>query len=452
MALKSFNKAGPSTDQLRILSSLVEKWRSYQVTELKRMAYVTGLICTRCGRSYSPKDHVLTCTEDEGRLNIEYDYDSMADKISREAFERRKGGLWKYHELLPIENEENIVSLGEVQTPLIRCRNLGKILGMRSLYLKDETKNPTASFKDRPMTVGVSKAVELGFNTTVSASSGNAAAALAAYSARAELACYTFVPEKASQGKIAQLSMFGAHVVRLRGLESGVDPTVTMLRLVCKRFGWYPCPSFALFNPYQAEGPKTMSYEIAEQLGWTTPDWVFAGVGSGALLAGNWKGFREFKRLGFVKGAPRMVAVQSTGCAPVVRAFEEQMDPNKILPWEHPESVATGLMDPLPWDGDAALKALHDSSGTAVKVTNEEILEAQRTLAKTEGVFAEPSGVAVLAGLTRLRNQGAVANDDCVVLEITGSGLKDLNVIGSAEAPLIDPDIEALKRVLKLKE
>jgi threonine synthase len=147
-----------------------------------------------------------------------------------------------------------------------------------------------------------------------------------------------------------------------------------------------------------------------------------------------------------------MVAVQSTGCAPVVRAFEEQMDPNKILPWEHPESVATGLMDPLPWDGDATLKALHDSSGTAVKVTNEEILEAQRTLAKTEGVFAEPSGVAVLAGLTRLRNQGAVANDDCVVLEITGSGLKDLNVIGSAEAPLIDPDIEALKRVLKLNE
>ncbi len=415
------------------------------------MAYVTGLRCTKCGELYSPEDRVFTCKRDEGRLDVEYDYDSTATRISREILERRRGGLWKYSELLPIENEENIITLGEVQTPLIRGKDLGKILGMRSLYLKDETKNPTASFKDRPMTVGVSKAVELGFNTTVSASSGNAAAALAAYSAKAGLACYTFVPEMASPGKIAQLNMFGAHVVRLRGLESGVDPTVTMLRLVCRRFGWYPCPSFALFNPYQAEGPKTISYEIAEQLGWTTPDWVFAGVGSGALLAGNWKGYEELKRLNLVNSQPRMVAVQSTGCAPVVRAFEEKMNPHNVVPWEHPDSVASGLMDPLPWDADAALKALHNSSGTAVKVTNEEILDAQRTLAKTEGIFAEPSGVAVLAGLTKLRSQGIIADDDCVVLEITGSGLKDLNVVGSVEAPLIDPDIEALQKVLNLK-
>jgi threonine synthase len=416
------------------------------------MTYVTGLRCTKCGKVYSPKDRVFTCKEDEGRLDIEYDYDSIATRISRQVLERRRGGLWKYRELLPIENEENIITLGEVQTPLIRCKNLAKILGMRSLYIKDDTKNPTASFKDRPMTVGVSKAVELGFDTTASASSGNAAAALAAYSAKAGVACYTFVPEMASPGKIAQLSMFGANVVRLRGLESGVDPTVTMLKLVCSRFGWYPCPSFALFNPYQAEGPKTMSYEIAEQLSWMTPDWVFAGVGSGALLAGNWKGYEELKRLGFAKNRPRMVAVQSTGCAPFVRAFVEKMDPHNIAAWEHPDSVATGLMDPLPWDGDAALKALYDSSGTAVKVTDEEILDAQKTLAKTEGIFAEPSGVAVLAALTTLRNQGTIADDDSVVLEITGSGLKDLNVIGSVEAPLIDPDIEALQRVLKLKK
>jgi len=416
------------------------------------MSYVTGLRCVKCGKLYLPKDRVFTCKEDEGRLDVQYDYDSMASRISRETLEWRRGGLWKYRELLPIENEENIVTLGEVQTPLIRCKNLGKIIGMRNLYLKDETKNPTASFKDRPMTAGVSKAVELGFDTTVSASSGNAAAALAAYSARAGLRCYTFVPEMASLGKIAQLSMFGAHVVRLRGLENGVDPTVTMLRLVCKQFGWYPCPSFALFNPYQAEGPKTMSYEIAEQLDWSTPDWVFAGVGSGALLAGNWKGYDELRRLGLVKALPHMVAVQSNGCAPVVRAFEEKMDPNKIVPWEHPNSVATGLMDPLPWDGDAALKAIHDSSGTAVKVSNEEILNAQRILAKTEGIFAEPSGVAVLAGLKKMKNQGKVTSDDCVVLQITGSGLKDLDVIRSAEAPLIDPDIEALQKVLKLKK
>jgi len=416
------------------------------------MTYVTHLRCTRCAATYAPKDRVLTCQHDDGRLDVEYDYASMVTKITREVFDNRRGGLWKYRELLPIENEDNIVSLGEVQTPLIHCKNLGRILGLRNLYVKDETKSPTASFKDRPMSVGVSKAVELGFDTTASASSGNAAASLAAYSAKAGLACYAFVPEMASPGKIAQLIMFGAHVVRLRGLESGVDPTVTMLRLVCKRFGWYACPSFGAANPYQAEGPKTMSYEVAEQLGWVTPDWVFAGAGSGSLFAGNWKGYEELRRLGLVSGFPHMVAVQSTGCAPLVRAFEEKMDPQKIVPWEHPDSVATGLMDPYPWDGDAALKAIQDSSGTAVKVTNEEILDAQRTLAKTEGIFAEPSGVAVLPGLRKLKDQGMIASDDSIVLEITGSGLKDLSVLGSAEAPLIDPDIEALQRVLKLKK
>ncbi len=416
------------------------------------MAYVARLRCAKCGQTYTPQDRVLTCEEDEGRLDIEYDYGALKNKLSRGFFEVRQGGLWKYRELLPIENEKNIVTLGEVQTPLLRCENLSKTLGLSNLYVKDETKNPTASFKDRPMTVGVSKAVELGFETVVSASSGNAAAALAAYSARAGLTCYTFVPEMASPGKIAQLNMFGAHVLRLRGLETGVDPTVTMLKLVCKRFGWYPCPSMGPFNPYQAEGPKTMSYEIVEQLGWTAPDWVFAGVGGGGLLAGNWKGYRELKRLGLAEGLPRMGAVQSTGCAPLVRAFEEKMDPQRIVPWEHPDSVATGLMDPFPWDGDAALKALHESSGTAVKVSNEEILEAQRILAKKEGIFAEPSGVTALAGLIKLRNQGKIASDDCIVVEITGSGLKDLDVIGTGEAPLIDPNIDDLQKVLSLKK
>jgi len=395
---------------------------------------------------------VLTCGKDEGRLEVEYDYASLARILSRDFFERRRGGLWKYRELLPIENENNIVSLGEVQTPLIRCQNLGKALGFGDLYVKDETKNPTASFKDRPMTVGVSKAVELEYDTVVGASSGNAAAALAAYSARAGLTCYAFVPEMASPGKIAQLNMFGAHVVRFRGLESGVDPTVTMLRIVSKRFGWYPCPSMGPFNPYQAEGSKTMSYEIAEQLCWTAPDWIFAGVGGGGLLAGNWKGYRELKHLGLVGSVPRMVAVQSTGCAPLVRAFEEKTDPHKIVPWEHPDSVATGLMDPYPWDGDAALIALHESRGTAVKVSNEQIMEAQRTLAKKEGIFAEPSGATALAGLKKLGDQGRIPRDDCVVVEITGSGLKDLNVIGSAQAPLIDPDVNQLQRVLGLKQ
>ena len=389
----------------------------------------------------------MTCHADGGRLSIEYDYASMATELGRKTLERRRGGLWKYVELLPIENKENIISVGEVQTPLILCRNLAKGLGLTHLYVKDETKSPTSSFKDRPMTVGVSKAVELGYDTVVSASSGNAAASLAAYSARAGLECYAFVPEITSPGKIAQLKMFGAHVVRVRGLENGVDPTITMLRLVCDRYAWYPCPSIGLFNPYQAEGSKTMSYEIVEQLDWRVPDWVFAGVGSGGLLTGNWKGYQEFRQLGLVEGFPHMVAVQPKGCAPLVRAFEDRIDPRKILPWEHPQSVASGLMDPYPWDGDAAIKTLRDSSGAAVRVTDEEILDAEKTLAKKEGIFAEPSGAAALAGLIKLVSEGRIPQDDTIVVEITGSGLKDLGVIEAAESPLIDPDIEALRKV-----
>jgi len=195
-----------------------------------------------------------------------------------------------------------------------------------------------------------------------------------------------------------------------------------------------------------------MSYEIMEQLDWTSPDWVFAGVGGGGLLAGNWKGYKELKRLGLTDVSPRMVAIQSTGCAPLVRAFEQKMDPHNIVPWEHPDSVATGLMDPFPWDGDTALKALQESSGTAVEVPDEEIMEAQRILAKNEGIFGEPSGVTALAGLMKLKSQGTIAGNDRVVVEVTGSGLKDLSIIGSAEAPLIDPDIEALQRVFELQK
>jgi len=194
-----------------------------------------------------------------------------------------------------------------------------------------------------------------------------------------------------------------------------------------------------------------MSFEIAEGLGWTTPDWVFVPVGAGGALAGNWKGYRDLEELGFSKSKPRMAAIQSAGCAPVVRAYEQAADPMKIRPWDRPESVASGLMDPFPWDGDAALKAVNQSHGTAAAVTNEEILEAQRLLAKTEGIFAEPSGVTSLAGLMKLVAADGVEKSDSVVVEITGSGLKDpeIAIRGITEIPLIGASIEELERVLK---
>ncbi|MGD0689192.1 MAG: threonine synthase [Candidatus Bathyarchaeia archaeon] len=407
--------------------------------------------CARCGREYEPGSGAIRCANhDDGRLDIFYDYEALRGAINIEALSRRPNGVWKYRELLPINDPKNIVSLGEGGTPFLRAHRLGEKLGLDNLWLLDDTRNPTASFKDRPMTVGVSKAVELGYRTVVSASSGNAAAALSAYSAKAGLRCITFVPEMTSIGKLAQLTMYGAHVVKVRGLESGEDPTVRMLKAVCDQNNWYPCPSFGPMNPYQAEGPKTMSYEIVEGLGWEVPNWVFVPVGAGGALAGNWKGYLDFQNLGFIKSMPRMAAVQSTGCAPVIRAYEQGADPKNIVPWEMADSIATGLMDPYPWDGDAALVAIRNSHGAAVAVSNDEILEAQRKLAKYEGIFAEPSGVTSLAGVIKEREN--IDRADCVVVEITGSGLKDPNVAtrGMPEIPIIDASMQELDRVLKL--
>jgi len=408
--------------------------------------------CARCGRHYEPNSGAIRCgNRDDGRLDIYYDYDALREEISQSELAKRERGVWRYRELLPINDPKNIVSLGEGGAPFIPASRLGHELGLERLWLLDDTRNPTSSFKDRPMTVGVSKAVELGYGTVVSASSGNAAAALSAYSAKAGLRCITFVPEMASGAKLAQLTMYGARVVRVRGLESGQDPTVKMLKEVCDRYGWYPCPSFGPLNPYQVEGPKTMSYEIVEGLGWTPPDWVFVPVGAGGALTGNWKGYLDFRELGFVNSLPRMVAVQSEGCAPVIRAYEQGDDPMKIKAWERPDSVATGLMDPFPWDGDAALKAVRESHGNAVSVSNEEILGAQRLLAKTEGIFAEPSGVTALSGLVKLVLANEIERQDAIVVEITGSGLKDPNIVmkGMPEIPVIDASLEQLGQVLK---
>ncbi len=414
-------------------------------------SFVNLMKCARCGKEYEPRSGAIRCVNhDDGRLDIYYDYEALRDVVTQEALSRRQRGVWKYKELLPVEDPKNIVSLGEGGAPFLAANRLGEKLGLDNLWLLDDTRNPTASFKDRPMTVGVSKAVELGYKTVVSASSGNAAAALSAYSAKAGLRCVTFVPEMASIGKLAQLTMYGAQVVKVRGLKSGEDPTVKMLKALCDRNNWYPCPSFGPMNPYQAEGPKTMSYEIIEGLGWEVPDWVFVPVGAGGALAGNWKGYLDFQKLGFIKSMPRMTAVQSSGCAPVIRAYEQGADPKNIAPWETPDSVATGLMDPFPWDGDAALVAIRSSHGAAVSVSNDEILEAQRKLAKLEGIFAEPSGVTSLAGLIKYREN--VDRADCVVVEVTGNGLKDPNVATQRmpEIPIIDASIQELDRVLKL--
>lgn len=380
---------------------------------------------------------------DMGRLDIFYDYTALAETLNKEALSQREAGVWKYFEFLPVKEKKNIVSLGSGNTRLLKTHSLAKKIGLKNLYLKDETLNPTGSFKDRSMTVGVSKAVEFGFETTATASSGNAAAALAAHSAKSGLNCYAFVLESAPEVKLAQIRLYGAHVLRVKTVEKSKDPTVQMLQLVVEKFGWYPCPSFGPFNPYQVEGPKTMAYEIVEQLDWNVPERILVPTGSGCLLTGIWKGLRDFCNLNFIESMPKLTVIQAEGCAPLVRAFKQKKGPFEIEPWGQPNTVAGGLSDVFPWDGDGALIALKETNGTAEAVNDNEILDSQRLLASTEGIFAEPTGVAALAGLIRLVNSGKVKSDETVVVLITGNGLKDPDAATNqfGKTPTIKPEL-----------
>ena len=414
--------------------------------------FIKTLKCLKCGKEHAPEKNLYVCKKCGGKLEIIYNYDAIADKIDKKVLAGRRPGVWKYFELLPLVDKKNIVTLGEGGTPLLEAKNLARELGMRQLWLKDETRNPTASFKDRPMTVGVSKAKEFGAKTVVVASSGNAAIAVAAYSAKAGIDCYAFVPAEASAAKVAQLSMYGAHIVRAKAKGRG-DPSYKLMRMAWERHGWSPVPSCGAFNPYQPEGSKTMSYEIVEQLGWRVPDWVMVPTGAGTLLSGNAKGYFEFKQLGFIKSVPRIVSIQAEGCAPIVKAFKEGTPQYEIPTWRDPNTVAGGLVDPYPWDADTAIPAIKRSKGTAEAVSDAQILDAEKLLAKHEGIFAEPSGAAGLAGLIKLLEAGPIDRSDVVVVEVTGSGLKDTKAVMQLvkEPPTIEAKLEQLEHLIKRK-
>jgi threonine synthase len=414
------------------------------------MLHVKLLKCSKCGEEHDPSEGFLLCPKrDYGRLDIIYDYEGIKEILSRSILEERRGGVWKYRELLPAE-ESHAPKLESGSAPLIKAQRLGESLNHKKLFIKDETRGPTGSFKDRSMVVGVAKAVELGYTSTVTASSGNAAIALAAHSAAAGLECTAFVLEFTAYSKIAQLINYGANVVKVKGLGRE-DPTVKMMIATMDKYSWYPCPSFGPFNPYQVEGPKTMAYEIVEQLGWRVPDWVLVPSGAGCLMAGLWKGFRDFKELGLIDSLPRLVVVQSTGNAPIVRAYVAGRAGHDISPWEEPKTIATGLSDPYPWDGDAALQAVRETDGTCIAVPDKLILVAQKLLASREGVFGEPSGVAGIAGFMTLLESGVIGKMDCVVIPATGSGLKETSLIEkeTKRVPTIEPIPEQFERILR---
>jgi threonine synthase len=406
--------------------------------------------CAKCGNTYE-ESAVPPNDGCGGRIDFEFDLEVVKDTITRDTLERRRPSHWKYFELLPLRHRRNIVTLGEGGTPLVESGRLADEWGLKHLSLKIEIPNPSGSFKDRPICVGVSRALEDGAKTVSAASSGNAAAAMSTYAARAGLQAVVFVPEDAPKGKLIHLRTLGAKVFRVKKLKEGVDPTTTLLLAACNEFGWTPSPSFGPFNGFQFEGTKSLGFEIAEQCQWDPPDWILFPTGSGGLMAGTMKGLWEFQEMGLIDSLPKPVVVQPEGCAPIVRAFNEGQNPLEITPWESNQTVAGGLADPFPWDGDAALKYLKLAEGEVIAVPDEEIERALVLLGKLEGVFAEPSGVAALAGLRALLDKGTIDRSDRIVVPITGSGFKDLSTPDrlSPEVQLIPPETAALRRALE---
>ncbi|MCC6488729.1 MAG: threonine synthase [Candidatus Hydrogenedentes bacterium] len=334
--------------------------------------------------------------------------------------------LWHYADLLPLQSRSAAVSMGEGATRLIEAPRLATRLGMRQLILKNETSNPTGSFKDRQISVGISHARELGHDTVAVVSSGNVACAAAAYAARCGLKAVLFMHGMAGGGKIAQAASYGAKVVRV---DSPSARRVFDLCIeACEAFGWYHLSTSGMHEPYNVEGAKTIAYELYQQTRGDLPDWIVAPVGGGGLLGGIWRGFLDLKRLGLVDTLPRLAGAQAAGCAPLKDAIASGIPFLETLqhPWPNPYSVAGGIADDILFDGHTALPAIRTTQGAAFAVTDEEILNAEVELASAEGILCEPSSAAAIAALKHLQLEPGHNRVCCIV---TGTGIKDLDVL-----------------------
>lgn len=385
------------------------------------LMYVAGLECTQCGKmwtSFDAQERNLTCKNCGSLLDVKYNYARASRSLNKENLAKRDHSIWRYRELLPIRRAENIISLGEGWTPIQRSGDYGRRFGFEHLYLKLDYLNPTGSFKDRGSTVLVSKARELGVESIIDDSSGNAGSSIAAYCAKAGILCSIYVPASAPPEKTLQVEMYGARIVRINGTREEV---VKAAKEACKIGGEYYAWHGA--NPYFLEGNKTFAYEVAEQMNWEVPDHIIFPVGGGSLLLGAWKGFGELLKLDLVDRIPRLHCVQSQACMPIVHAHRSGL--NHVDKVREGKTVAGGVRIGRPVRGAQVLEAIRASGGTALAVSDEEVLYHHRVLAGKEGLFAEPTSCVALAGLSRLCESKEIGCNEVVVVPITGFGLKD---------------------------
>jgi len=386
------------------------------------MNFLSRIVCPSCAAVFE-KGRVLGLCTCGSPLLAEYDLDAARNRFPRDSLSGRPPTIWRYREMLPVQRPENVVSLGEGFTPLIQARRLGAALGLKNLYIKDESGNPTGSFKARGLCAAVSMACELGLRKLAIPSAGNAAGAMAAYSARAGLECHIFMPADTPRANVQEAKIFGARVNLIHGLITDCGKIVTERK---EEEGWFDVST--LKEPYRIEGKKTMGYELAEQFGWELPDVILYPTGGGTGLIGMWKAFREMEAMGWIDGKrPRMVTVQAAGCAPIVRAFQNNR--SQAEPWQEARTVASGLRVPRAIGDFLILRALRESKGTALAVDDADLVEAIKTCGKLEGVFLCPEGAACVPALKELAQQKWIAADERVVMFNTGSGLKYLEVL-----------------------
>lgn len=409
------------------------------------MSFVNGLTCINCGQSYSGGVGLYycpVCGYDRGILDVRYDYAAVEKVLHPGNLSGcSERSMWRYLPLLPVEDAANIQHLQVGWTPLYDCADLAAELGVAGCFVKDEGRNPTASFKDRASAVGVAKALEQKASQITCASTGNAASSLAGFAAAASLPATIFVPQRAPQAKVAQLLIYGARVFSVAGTY---DQAWELCMQASKEFGWYN--RNCAINPYLIEGKKTVSLELVEQLlneySGRIPDWLVVSVGDGCTVGGVWKGLCEMHRLGFLQRLPKLLGVQAQGCQPFVTAWKNQSELIPVAADTLADSIAVGH----PRNFAKGMKAILESGGAFIAVSDQEILAAMKTLARKAAVFGEPAGVAGAAGVRRAVCEGIIDPAETVAIIITGNGLKDVQsaVLAAGQPTVIEPSLEAV--------
>lgn len=403
--------------------------------------------CINCGTKYGINEILYFCKKCGDLLEVKYDFKELSANLEKSNWKNVPLSVWRYKDFMPIGDISKIVSLNEGGTGLHSCHKLGKQLGILQLYVKNEGENPTGSFKDRGMTVGVSKANELGAKNVICASTGNTSASLAAYAARAGMTCTVLIPSgKIAYGKLSQAMIYGAKVLQIRG---NFDQSLEIvLKLADKHPSIYLLNSI---NPFRIEGQKSLGFEICDQLNGETPDRIIVPVGNAGNISAIWKGFTEYYRLGFIKKLPKMTGIQAAGSAPIAQMIKTCS--NKMIPVKTPETLATAIRIGAPVSWKKAVNAIRNSGGTAETVTDEEILAAQKLLARVQGIFVEPASASSIAGLIKLANANIISKEERVVCVTTGHGLKDPDTaVKSSEKPIeVDAKMAAIENALGIK-